>query len=75
MFKIPWTEQTIPHVMLEINHECNITCATCYKKFDGSRRTLPELRALAHHRTDEDTLRELLYRFYRRGLIVLQNTR
>ena len=44
MFQIPTTESTIPPLMLEINQECNITCATCYQKFDGTSRSLPDLR-------------------------------
>jgi len=43
MIKMPWTDKTIPHFVLEINRECNISCRGCYKKMDGTSKSLLEI--------------------------------
>ncbi len=40
MIKIPWTSETVPHLMLEINQQCNISCKGCYKWRKGTHRSL-----------------------------------
>jgi pyruvate-formate lyase-activating enzyme len=36
MFPLPWTSQTAPAAVLEINRQCNIACKGCYRKLDGT---------------------------------------
>ncbi len=40
MIKLPWTQETAPHVVLEINSQCNIKCKGCYKHLGGSTKPL-----------------------------------
>lgn len=43
MFQIPWSEQTLPHFVLEVNQVCNIRCKTCYKRFTGETKSLAQI--------------------------------
>jgi hypothetical protein len=36
MIRFPWTDATVPHVVLEINQQCNISCRACYKRRRGN---------------------------------------
>lgn len=36
MIRMPWTNETAPHSVLEITQKCNISCRACYKIMDGS---------------------------------------
>lgn len=31
MFRIPWTAETMPHLVLDVSRECNICCRGCYR--------------------------------------------
>jgi len=48
MIALPWTNESAPAAVLEINRQCNIACRGCYRKLDGSfeplERVLAELR-------------------------------
>jgi MoaA/NifB/PqqE/SkfB family radical SAM enzyme len=47
MITLPWTAQNAPHLVLEVNHACNISCRGCYKQMTGAEKPV------------EDILREL----------------
>lgn len=44
MITLPWTEQTAPHLVLDVGGACNISCVGCYKKRDGGIKPLAAIR-------------------------------
>lgn len=43
MITLPWSQRTAPHLVLEINDACNISCAGCYKAMTGAGKTVAEV--------------------------------
>ncbi len=45
MWMLPYEGRHVPHVVVEVNQRCNITCAACYKDRFGLQKPLDEVRA------------------------------
>jgi pyruvate-formate lyase-activating enzyme len=43
MIRLPWTEKTSPHFVLEVNRQCNISCRACYKAKGEGLRSIDDL--------------------------------
>ena len=43
MITLPWTPRTAPHLVLEINAACNISCAGCYKTMTGAEKSVEQV--------------------------------
>jgi hypothetical protein len=41
--RLPWTRQTVPHGVLDINRGCNIQCRDCYNTRPAFAKTLAEI--------------------------------
>ncbi len=48
MIKLPWTSETSPHFVLEINQQCNISCKGCYKVRSEADRSLEAITKDLH---------------------------
>lgn len=42
---MPYAGRTVPHVVIEVNQQCNIRCRACYKDKYGYTKPLDEIRA------------------------------
>ena len=42
---LPFTGSRVPHAVLEVNQECNISCRACYKHHERSSKPLDQIRA------------------------------
>jgi hypothetical protein len=40
MYRIPYDGADVPHAVIEVNHQCNISCNACYKSKSGDSKTL-----------------------------------
>lgn len=45
MIELPWDRQTVPHCVLEINQQCNLSCRACYREKTGGSKTVAEVMA------------------------------
>lgn len=50
MIALPWDNKTVPHCVLEINQQCNLSCRACYRENNGGNKSVEEILA------DLDTL-------------------
>jgi hypothetical protein len=42
---LPWSGDTVPHALLDINRGCNIRCDACYNMAEPSFKPLPQIQA------------------------------
>lgn len=53
MIKLPWDKQTVPHCVLEITRNCNLSCKACYReKCDETKsveKIIEELKIIEKH--------------------------
>ncbi len=53
MIKLPWNKQTVPHCVLEITRNCNLSCKACYReKCDETKsveKIIEELKIIEKH--------------------------
>jgi|GEM_PF-3510134 len=53
MIKFPWNKQTVPHCVLEITRNCNLSCKACYReKCDETKsveKIINELKIIEKH--------------------------
>lgn len=40
MIELPWDKKTVPHCVLEINQQCNLSCRACYREKSGGNRAV-----------------------------------
>ncbi len=45
MIELPWDKKTVPHCVLEINQQCNLSCRACYREKTGSSKTIAQVMA------------------------------
>jgi len=45
MIELPWDRKTVPHCVLEINQQCNLSCRACYRDKAGGSKSLVEVMA------------------------------
>jgi pyruvate-formate lyase-activating enzyme len=45
MIEIPWDKKTVPHCVLEITQQCNLSCRACYREKINHYRTLEQIQA------------------------------
>jgi hypothetical protein len=43
LVRMPFEGSNVPHVVLEVNQQCNISCKACYKDKFGMTKPVPEL--------------------------------
>jgi hypothetical protein len=50
MIELPWEKKTVPHCVLEINQQCNLSCRACYREKTDKSKTVAQVM------TDMDTI-------------------
>lgn len=45
MIELPWDKKTVPHCVLEVNQQCNLSCRACYRKKTGVSKTVAQVMA------------------------------
>jgi len=45
MIELPWDNKTVPHCVLEINQQCNLSCRACYREKTGGSKSVEEVMA------------------------------
>ncbi|NLX27024.1 MAG: radical SAM protein [Lentisphaerae bacterium] len=45
MIAIPWNRQTVPHCVLEITQQCNLSCKACYREKMSHTRSVGQVLA------------------------------
>jgi len=45
MIELPWDNKTVPHCVLEINQQCNLSCRACYREKTGESKSVAAVMA------------------------------
>jgi hypothetical protein len=43
MFALPWTRETVPHAVIELTRDCNLSCRACYREKTPGVRSIDEI--------------------------------
>ena len=43
MFALPWTKKSVPHAVIEITRDCNLTCRACYREKHAGMRPVADI--------------------------------
>ncbi len=45
MIELPWDKKSVPHCVLEINQQCNLSCRACYREKTGGSKSVAAIMA------------------------------